>query len=674
MTTLDWERLVPPWLHNSKLQGILIVDVALTIRFWSHWLEHASGKSASEVIGQPLVALFPELEQRGLVEAFNAALNGEERLLMQREHGYVLALPPPNGITEFSQMQQRVRLSPVYDENQIIGVVALIDDVTDRACSDRAAACALREQQEATALLETLLANAPIGFAFVDRDLRYRHVNERLARLNNLPAADHIGHTFAELFPQWGELVMPLYETVLHSGEPLIDHELSARSPDNTAIQHLRISHFPVRWADGTLIGLGSLVLEATEQKRTEAASRLLDQFGAVISETFTTPASLQQVAQLTIPTLGTCCLIELIDEAQAHQYFAASEPTLDAGQVLMPLLQVAHERPMLISDLTQATPADSLALSAEVLSTLAAQGMRGVLAVPLRNRGRLVGVMACGSTHVYTSADLGLAGELGRRLAQVIDNLGLYQAEQSARAAAEHAVQVRDEFFSIAAHELRTPLTTMLGRIQLLERRMNRAGTADERDLRAVQTINEQAQRLNRMISALLNVSQIEMGQLQLNLAILSLRDLTRRIVEEHRLALDKHTVTFIAPDDPVEIMGDEMRLDQVLQNLLNNATKYSPNGGQITVALTYTNRVARVAVIDRGIGIPANELPRLFRRFYRAEHGDGQHFAGMGIGLYVVREVVERHGGCVLVESVAGQGSTFTVELPRDTAALNP
>jgi signal transduction histidine kinase/PAS domain-containing protein len=673
MSPLEWERLVPAWLHNSSLQGILVVDTTLTVRFWNRWLVEASGQPAAQVIGQPLAALIPDLEEGGWEAAFSAALAGEERLLMQRASGYLITLPPSDGATDFAQMPQRVRISPLRDGAQIVGAVALIDDLTEYARHDQALERVFNEQQETLLLLEALLANAPIGFGFVDCDLRFRHVNERLAHLNQLPAERHIGHTYGELFPATAGLVMSLFQQVRHSGEPLLNHEVNALDPVTRTPLHFLVSYYPVRQSDGALIGLGTLVIETTDRKRTEAAIHLLEQFGALISAPLTSTETIQQVAQLIIPSLGECCLIEVFTNGQP-EYFSASASEKEICQALVPLLQAAHSQPVLIGNVAQIAGIGAPGTTDLPLAKLSAQGIQAVFAMPLRARDRLIGAMACGSSRVYSADDFTLAAELSRRLAQVIDSLQLYQAEQDARASAEEAVQVRDEFFSIAAHELRTPLTTMLGRIQLLERRMRRAGAIEEHDLRAVQTINEQAQRLNRMISALLNVSQIDMGLLTLELLPLSLRDLTRRIVEEHRLALQRHTIAFIAPDDPVRIRGDELRLEQVLQNLLSNAAKYSPEGGQITVALTYDAGNARVAVSDPGIGIPAAELPRLFRRFYRAEHSAGKRVGGMGIGLYVVKEIVERHSGHVAVESTQGVGSTFTIELPLITAPANP
>lgn len=112
--------------------------------------------------------------------------------------------------------------------------------------------------------------------------------------------------------------------------------------------------------------------------------------------------------------------------------------------------------------------------------------------------------------------------------------------------------------------------------------------------------------------------------------------------------------------------VQGDELRLEQVLQNLIQNAVKYSPNGGDVVIELDTSGQTARISVRDQGIGVPHAAIPHLFTRFYRAENANPKHISGMGIGLYVVREIVQLHGGVVHVKSEEGQGSEFTVELP--------
>ncbi|MFL5803514.1 MAG: PAS domain S-box protein [Roseiflexaceae bacterium] len=247
----------------------------------------------------------------------------------------------------------------------------------------------------------------------------------------------------------------------------------------------------------------------------------------------------------------------------------------------------------------------------------------------------------------------------LAGRAATAIDNARLYRE-------AQEAVRLRDQFLSIASHELKTPLTTLLGNAQLLQRRARRAGDFEERHLRTIDLIADQASRLNKMIAGLLDISRIEAGHLSIERAALDLGALARRVVEEVWPTLDQHTIECMAPNQPLVVEGDELRLEQVLQNLIGNAIKYSPQGGPVVVRVARRGAMACVDVIDQGIGIPVIALPQLFRRFYRASNVDAQHISGMGVGLYVVKEIIALHGGEVTVASQEGQGSTFSCYLP--------
>ena len=174
-----------------------------------------------------------------------------------------------------------------------------------------------------------------------------------------------------------------------------------------------------------------------------------------------------------------------------------------------------------------------------------------------------------------------------------------------------------------------------------------------------------QQTTRLDRMIGALLDLSYIQGGQLALTLAPVDLHELLQRLTDTLQLTLPAHTLT-LESDTPALLLGDELRLEQVFFNLIGNAAKYSPAGGTIRIRLERRGDELCVAVVDEGLGIPPGALPRLFEQFYRAPNVASGVIAGMGLGLYLVREIVTRHGGSVAVESVEGQGSTFTVALP--------
>ncbi len=255
---------------------------------------------------------------------------------------------------------------------------------------------------------------------------------------------------------------------------------------------------------------------------------------------------------------------------------------------------------------------------------------------------------------------------EIAQRKQLEVEREQLLMRERAARVEAQEAVRVRDVFLSIAAHELRTPLTSLLGYAQLLQRRLERDGNATESGTYVARAIANQAKRLGSMIGGLLDVSRIESGQLRIERTPLDLCVLVRRVVEDLQLSLDNHTLDCRLPGDAVVVDGDEIRLEQVLQNLLTNAIKYSPAGGPIVVRVEQHDRQACLLVTDSGIGIPEHEQYQLFERFYRARNADEQLLSGMGIGLHIVKEIVTLHGGSVAVESREGQGSTFSVSLP--------
>ncbi|CAA9272124.1 MAG: hypothetical protein AVDCRST_MAG93-2684 [uncultured Chloroflexia bacterium] len=242
------------------------------------------------------------------------------------------------------------------------------------------------------------------------------------------------------------------------------------------------------------------------------------------------------------------------------------------------------------------------------------------------------------------------------------------YERElQLARRKAEEALALRNQFLSLASHELKTPLTTVIGYIELLQRRTGKDNTLSERDQRTLQLIADQTQRLNKMIMSLFDISRIETGQLSIERGSVDVCALVKRVVADVQVTLVERLIEVCCPDDPLIIQGDDLRLEQVFQNLLQNAVKYSPRNAPIGVVVRQHEGWIRVAVQDQGIGVPQADLPHLFERFYRADNVEPAKINGLGIGLYVVKQIVELHGGEVMVESVEGEGSTFTVSLPR-------
>ena len=195
------------------------------------------------------------------------------------------------------------------------------------------------------------------------------------------------------------------------------------------------------------------------------------------------------------------------------------------------------------------------------------------------------------------------------------------------------------------------------------------REQTLSERDQRVLQVIVTQAKRFHGLIDSLLDIGRIQVGGLQIERQPLELCSLVRELTDEIEPSLEQHTIQMECDADALIIAGDAGRLAQVVQNLLQNAVKYSPAGGAVTVRVYRQHNRAYLAVSDQGIGIPEAAQANLFQQFYRATNVEVQQIQGMGIGLYVVKEIVALHEGEITVESREGQGSTFTVSLPLYT-----
>ncbi|GAC1321085.1 MAG: hypothetical protein NVS2B16_22270 [Chloroflexota bacterium] len=220
-----------------------------------------------------------------------------------------------------------------------------------------------------------------------------------------------------------------------------------------------------------------------------------------------------------------------------------------------------------------------------------------------------------------------------------------------------------KDEFLSLVSHELRTPVTSVKGYAQLLLRRA-RKEQPSEQTLLAYETIERQTQRMQDLINLLLDLSRLDSGRLRLAISEINLNDLVTRAAEMVQMTSEKYSIVLRLPARAVWIEADEQRLEQALLNLLNNAVGYSALGSTVTVSLEVDVDEVRISVRDEGVGIPADGLNRIFERFYRA---DGvPESTGLGVGLYIARQIVERHGGSIVVVSEVGVGSTFTITLP--------
>jgi signal transduction histidine kinase/putative methionine-R-sulfoxide reductase with GAF domain len=419
---------------------------------------------------------------------------------------------------------------------------------------------------------------------------------------------------------------------------------------------------------------------EARDQALAEAEARrrragFLAEASAILASSLDYDATLRQVAQLAVPHLADVCTVFVVTEdgeirrgATAHGD-AIRADLVDslwrswAGSV-SPRSSVAtaiRTRQPILNPVISVDHRESIAQNPEHLETLRKLGFRSSIVVPLHARGETTGALALfvsGPKGQYGPDDLALAESLAGRAALAVDNARLYRE-------ARRAIQVRDEFLSVAAHELKTPITTLLGFSQLLLSQLNQEEGLDERIVgRALRAVEQGSKRMSRLVAQILDVSRLDGGRLVLDREDTDLATLVQGIAEAMQTTTTRHTLRVRTPAS-LPALVDPLRLEQVLTNLLDNAIKFSPTGGCIDVELAEPSPGrARLIVTDQGIGIPIERRKHIFERFYQAHEGD--HAAGLGLGLYISLQIVDRHGGTITPEFPPDGGCRFSIDLP--------
>jgi PAS domain S-box-containing protein len=503
------------------------------------------------------------------------------------------------------------------------------------------AARAEAQRQDAEAALrrsEHLLATTlrSIGDAVVatDDEGAITFMNSVAEQLTGWSAAESVGLSLDSLLPlidaSTGEPTSGLATDVLRSGATI--ETVDGALLEDSAGQRFPVtgSGAPIKDADGKVMGVVVVLRDITERVRTEERLRLLAELSQAFAVSLDEREHLASLASLAVPRLADCCTIDMIGpEGVLERVAEASSDNLE--------LELGEGR----------------------------QAQTAILRVPLvvrdETRGAITLTRALGQP--FMPDDVRFAEELSRRAALAIDNALLYRE-------AREAIHVRDAFLSVASHELKTPLTSLLGFLDLLQRRITPGTVIGEREQRRIQVATEQAHRLHKMVASLLDLSRLQTGQLSIERDMVDLSRLVRRIGDEMEQTLPaSHQLLVETSQEPLMIVGDDLRLEQVVQNLLQNAVKYSPHGGPILMRLRAEEGEARLMVRDHGMGIPREALNLIFARFYRAANTASYQVSGMGVGLYVVKQIVELHGGRVTVDSTEGEGSTFTIHLPLAT-----
>jgi PAS domain S-box-containing protein len=621
--------------------------------------EQLTGWSLASALGRPLVEIFRIVNE----ETRRPAEDPVQRVL---KTGTVVGLGNHTVLVARDGKERPIddSAAPIRGpDGTLHGVVLVFRDVTEA-----------RKAQAARQHLAAIVESS--GDAIVSKDLNgvITSWNPSAERVYGYTAEEIVGKPFSVLVPPDQADEVAEMARLLREGIPTEHFESIRRRKDGKPID-VSVSYSPIRADDGHLIGTAVIARDVTNRKREEINTRFLADASAVLAALTDEASSLQKVATLAVPHFVDWCTVDMANEngtlrrvavahvdpqkvRLAHEIHRRWPPDPNEGTGVYQILRTGQ--PELVPEITDEM-LETGVKDKELLGILRELGLRSYIGVPLTVRGKTLGVItfvSAESGRRYDANDLATARELARRAAVTLQNAYLYEAVREAD-------RRKDEFLATLAHELRNPLAPIRNTLYLLKTLGPAGGNLD----RAIEVMERQVHHLIRLVDDLLDVSRVMRGKFELRPADVDLVTIARDACESAKPLFDSRSIsfTFALPDQPVWVRADSVRMGQVFSNLLTNAAKYTEPGGSVSCAIETAGDQAIIRVRDSGIGIAPEMLGRIFDLFVQADTSTAKSHGGLGIGLTLVRSLVERHGGTVVAASAGiGRGSEFIVSLP--------
>jgi PAS domain S-box-containing protein len=551
-------------------------------------------------------------------------------------------------------------------------------DITDRILAEEA-------MRESEARLRQLADAMPQIVYTCGPDGLIDYTNQQWVEYVGVPVEQSTGRKWmAAVHPDdiesMGQRVMESVET----GQPL-DTEFRLRRKDGQYRWYLSRA-IPIRNAQGRIVKWIGTSTDIHDRKQAEAErEELLAREQAARAEAEHSAESIRRLQAVTDSALAPLTLDDLLHEMLSRirellgTDFAAilllteDEQSLSVRAtigceetvtgLLVPVGQgvagsiAASRTPLVVEDLSKM----------EVINPVLRRNARSLIGAPLIVEGRLIGVIHADTARPrrFTEADMRLLQLAADRVALAIEHARLYEVERQARSQAEDANRMKDEFLALVSHELRSPLNAMLGYAAVLRR----SGLVARKAEQAVDVIERSGKAQAQLIDDLLDTARVISGKLRLEVGPVDLVSVIQQAVQTIRPAADAKGISLETdlPSEIGQITGDPARLQQVVWNLLSNAVKFTPRGGRVEAQLERVDPHICITVSDTGKGISPDFLPYVFERFSQADASSAKRYGGLGLGLALVKYLVELHGGTIEAASGGeGQGATFKVTLP--------
>lgn len=651
----------------SSDDGIVSKDLDGNILTWNAGAEKIFGYSSEEIKGKSIQILLPEDRISEEQEILATLRNGQSiknlETIRRRKDG--------------RDINVSVTISPIFDANgTIVAVSKFIRDITDHKRAEKELESSRQLLTAKERQLQHLIDSMPVLISFVGADGAYKFVNKQYESWFGVPSSQVVGsHMSAVLGEAAYAKIEPYIAQALGGTASSYELELPYKGAGK---KFVRANYVPSIGIDGEVDGFFVLVADHTEANLREQDTKFIANASSTLAEMVDYKSTLKKIAELAVPYFADWCSIDIMDEhgnlerlAVAHKDPAKvqlakelhikypPDPTRDSGVPQVIRTGNPELVPVITPEIIDASTDDP-----EIKQIIRDLGLHSYICVPLTVKGKPIGAISFVSAEMkrsYGQNDLANAEDLARRASVSVENALLYeQLQESDRR--------KDEFLATLAHELRNPLAPLRTGVDILARSSQKPEVVEE-----VQGVMaRQLTQLVRLVDDLLDVSRITTGKLELRKETVNIRELVEDAVEANRALLEQRNQSlFVNPlNDIPPVIADPTRITQVLQNLLNNAAKYTDPGGSIQVTIEHADSQVVVSVKDNGIGIDQDHLPGVFGMFSQVESALTRSHGGLGIGLALVKGLVEMHGGSVDVRSEGiGKGSEFIVRLPAVT-----
>jgi PAS domain S-box-containing protein len=642
-------RALTASIVESSFDAIITKNLDGIVTSWNAAAEHMFGYAAAEIIGKPVRVLIPP-ERQAEEDEILARLRQGERIAPFE----TVRVAKDGGHLDIS-----LTISPVRDASgTIVAASKIARDITER----KRAAAALAAHQE---WFRVTLAS--IGDAVIASDAAgyVSYMNETAETLTGWPLAEATGRALEDIFHIVNETTRERVENpaavVMRSGQivGLANHTVLI-SRDGTA-RPIADSGAPIRDSDNRILGVVLVFRDVTEERQAEEA---------IAEQREWLETTLESIGDAVIATdvRGHIVFMNPIAEHLTgwRSDDARGRPCGDVFNIVNEQTRRLAENPV-----TRVLAEGTVVGLANHTLLIAADGTERPIddsGAPIRNReGRIVGVVL-----VFRDVTERRRAEIERQVS-VAERERLLDAERAARNDAERASRVKDEFVAMVSHELRTPLNAILGWTQLMMKSPRDSAVID----RGLDVVARNTRLQAQLISDLLDISRILAGKLRLDMRSVDLGAVVTDAVETVQPeAMSKGIdVRQDLAREPITIAGDPARVQQIIWNLMSNALKFTPSGGHVTVSLRRVGSRAEITVGDSGAGIRPDVLPHIFDRFHQADRSITRRFGGLGLGLSIVKYLVEHHGGTVQAESDGdGKGASFTVVFPTSAIEVGP